>query len=356
VSELQTVAERVIGARHYWDLFPSPDSVKGIYRKLARVLHPDRYTGADQELAGHAFARLVELNAQAEKAGAAGTYGAAPLPTLRHGAIVHELEVPLGVGDITSLYRATSATKTGSMASVIKVARNAADNDLLATEAAVLKKLHAADSEWTRHYPPLLDTFLYSGGGARRRVNALPFYADMNTLDQVAHACGGAIPAVHIAWIWRRLLMALGYAHDQGIVHGAVTPPHIMLEPAKHAVMLIDWCYASVRDDGGGFAPIKLMVPDYRNWYPAEVTAKQPPGPATDIAMAAQTVSYFLGTKNARLHAFFRGCQAEKPSNRPANAWMLLKEFDDLLEALGEPFHNGRHRRFVEFVLPGGVA
>lgn len=350
MTELKTVADHVM-SHPYWEVFPNAQDLKVHYRRLSRILHPDLHRGDDRVLAADAFARLGILQTEAEQAVAAGRYGK-PLvmATIRTRKAVHTVTAKFNDGDLANLYRASTTSEAGIEESLIKVARSAKDNDLIAAEATALKRLHANPDKLERHIPVLLDTFVYQEG--RRRANAIGFLDGFSSLEQIRRALPDGIDARHIAWMWRRLLMTLGYAHDLGIVHGAVLPPHIMIKPDDHAVMLVDWCYSAIKADDA-YPLIKLRVPDWGLFYPEEIEAKEPPSPATDIAMAAYSMTYmFVGrTMPRQMRAFFKGCVLQKQSMRPQNAWFLLREFDELLEQMGEPFHP---RRWVEFAVPTG--
>ena len=56
-------------------------------------------------------------------------------------------------------------------------------------------------------------------------------------------ASGGVDPR-DAAWMWRRLLVALGFAHRAGVLHGAVLPEHVLIHPGEHGLVLVDWCYS----------------------------------------------------------------------------------------------------------------
>lgn len=349
-SELQDTADKVMSST-YWQIFPDPYAVKFVYRKLAQILHPDRHNGPQRDLAATAFAQLAILQGEAEKALAEDRYGT-PLvmATIRTRKAVHTVRTKFIDGDLTTLYRAGTTTEDGTVESLIKVARSPKDNDLIAAEASALKRLHATPDDLERHIPVLLDTFVYKEG--QRRANAIGFLDGYSSVEHIRRVYGSkGIDPRHVVWMWRRLLMALGYAHDLGVVHGAVLPPHIMIEPKDHAVMLVDWCYSSTCVDEM-YPPVKAVVPDWGFFYPEEIPAKEPPSPATDIAMAAYSMAYMSNLPRP-MRAFFRGCVLQKQRMRPQNAWSLLKEFDELLEQIGEPFHP---RRWVEFAVPIGVA
>ena len=149
--------------------------------------------------------------------------------------------------------------------------------------------------------------------------------------------------------------MALGFAHVNGVVHGAVLPTHVLIHPEKHGLVLVDWSYA-VREPETSGERVKVASAEYEQWYPPEVKSKEIPSPALDIYMGAECMVYLLGgnpvTGNLpnsvpkAIRAFFRGCTPLGPKQRPSDAWGLQEEFDDLLERLW-----GR-RRFRPFAMP----
>jgi serine/threonine protein kinase len=374
-TQLSTVADHLRLAADYRDVFgtaPEPGSdpgqhIKRRYRELARVIHPDLYTAAgDRYLANAALQRLVDLRQEAEKAVEAGRYGQPLLlATVRTRKAVHEIIQPFGSGDLCATYESRTSTGTGTeLASFSKIARATADSDLLQAEARALKKLRGPDAnpKWQPFIPELLDSFVYhETGKPRRQANVIARLEGFYNLEQVRRAFPRGLRPIHMVWIWRRLLVTLGHAHDNGVVHGAVLPEHIMIMPEQHGVVLVDWCYSSQKTDDA-YTPIKAIVDKYRTWYPREVTDKQSPGPATDIMMAARSMVYLLGgdpVRGTEMHdtptpfrAFLRSCLYTDPAMRPHDAWRLLKEFDELLERMGPPYFP---RRFRPFSMPTGV-
>lgn len=332
------------------------DVINDRYRELAREVHPDR--GGDTAL----FQKLAQLREEAVTQLAAGHYGQPVLiATLRTKKAEHKVKYSYGEGGLARLYGTITTTENGDMTGFLKVARSPRDNDLLGAEARALKKLHATDDQLTRHFPMLIDTFLAEG---RRKANVQSFQGECVTLAQVRQVYATGLNPVHAVWVWRRLLMALGYAHSQGVLHGAITPEHILIYPQQHGVILVDWCYSSIVNDPDTevHSPIKAIAPSRKDFYPAEVFDKATPTEALDIFMAAKSIIWLLGgdpeTRNmpfsvpSRLRAFLRGCTQPEATMRPGNAWVLLQEFDDMLKRLGEPFYP---RRWVEFTMPSGT-
>ncbi len=269
----------------------------------------------------------------------------------------------LAGGDITATYETISCTDGITQPTFCKVARHARDNDLVKNEARALKRLHSdtAEEKWKRHVPVLVDSFLYSDNGPRLQANVLSRLDGFYSAAQIRKVYPSGVNVLDAVWIFRRLLMALGFTHDNGVVHGAVVPEHVMIHPQQHGIVLIDWCYASI-DDDGIYPPIKALAKGYREWYPEEVFAKNPPSAATDIAMAVRCTIELLGgnpitgllpeTVRRELRAFFRGCLLTRQAMRPQNAWLLLEEFDELLRDMRAPFYP---RRFHQFTVPSGT-
>ncbi|MFN8633534.1 MAG: molecular chaperone DnaJ [Chloroflexota bacterium] len=343
------------------------DQLRRRYWRIALAVHPDRHRASPA--ASEAFVTLQRLHARAQELVRAGQYGARTTPaapivitTRKHEYVVGSL---LAQGDLASLYRCTASDGRQAQDAVLKVARDGADNDLLANEARTLRLLHApTDGRPVPAYlPRLLEAFLYDDGTDRpRQANAFalamtesgPLPADgFYSLAEVrAHYREGVDPK-QMAWIWRRLSIALGYAHERGVVHGAVLPTHILIHPKEHALLLVDWAY-SVHQPDRTDERIAAIVADYERWYPTAVLTKRLPGPAVDLEMGLRCMVYLLGgdpltgalpaTVPAQIHAYLRGpllTGAQRTS-----AARLYHDFSQLLAGLWG------QRRFVPFSMP----
>jgi hypothetical protein len=370
---LQISAQEVLAAGSYVDVFGvSPDGqqleqhVKRRFRELQVQLHPDRYQAdEDKLLATDAFTRLAGLHEDALRALRMGEYGRAKhLMVMRTPKGEHVIMNVVGSGDLCTTYLAESKQNGMTVRSFVKVVKDHRNNDLMKTEAKVLEILHSSDvqQKWRPYVSGLVDSFVYAEPRKpRRRTNVLIDMSEFFTFDQLRSAFPEGVPAIHAVWMWRRLLMALGFAHDNGIIHGAVLPRHVMVLPEHHGLTLVDWCYASIRADDA-YPPLVALVSDHREWYPEEVLSKEPPSPATDLYMAVKSMVYLMGgnplngvmpeTIPRQLRAFFRGCLRVQQSARPQNAWLLLEEFDELLKDVGGQYYP---RKFRNFVVPTGT-
>lgn len=320
---------RVSTARGPADLFDGdPGERARVYRRLAKVLHPDR-VGPDRVAeATAAFARLSSLWAASSEV-RMGPY--------RAGA-------PVAHDEVADYLLASSDVDV-----LLKVAHRPADNDLLRREAALLPVVwRHTEPRHVAYLPSLLDSFTYTDEttGADHAVNVFACVDGLVSLAAVRSAYPDGLDARDVAWMWRRLLVALGLAHRAGVVHGAVIPDHILIHPGEHGLVLVNWCYAS----GPRWWGVPALVARYRDWYAPELLRRGAPTPGSDIYLATRCMVALLGERApAPLSRFARGCLLASPRARPGDAWRLLAELDDVLGRLFGP------RRFRPFALPATV-
>ncbi|WP_238018213.1 lipopolysaccharide kinase InaA family protein [Dactylosporangium sp. AC04546] len=295
------------------ELFGGDDPARQ-YRRLARLTHPDTAGPGG----ARAFARLAELW---------HSRGTIRSPRGRYSTNHRDFE-----GDLANLYRVPEGH--------LKLVRDPSCNDLMAREAKALRRLaERGDPRYLPYVPRLVDSFRHKDGGVVRRANVIATTADdLHSLSEIKEP----LDPRDAAWMWRRLLVALGMAHRAGVVHGAVLPEHVLIQPEDHGVILVDWCY-SAAEPGERIAAI---VPRHRDHYPPEVLAKETPGPFTDLAMAARLMTDLMGDRAPQpLRRFADGCRLASPRQRPDDAWWLLAELDELLHRLYGP------RKFRPFTL-----
>lgn len=324
------------------DVFGANETeLRDVYRQLVKIAHPDhnRFQLAEAE---EAFRLLGQMLAFAESKIKAGAYGRAITVSSKNG--VYSLGGLIATGDIADVFRCTTPSGVG----VFKVVREPAWNDAMAIEISSLKKI-ASDVRAKKLYglfPDALDSFLVAG----RRAAVFQHRPGFVGLVEVREAYADGLDGRHVAWLWKRLLMALGLAHAAGIVHGAVLPPHILLSPDDHGIQLLDWT-ASVQ---GG--PLKIMSTGFEDWYPPEVTAKRPAFSGTDLYMAAKCMVFAAGgnvktgatpdSVPRKMKGLLRACLIEAPRYRPQDAWGLHGEIDGVLRDVYGP------NKFIELRWP----
>ena len=343
---IRQVLARLQAARGATDVFGSVDTAETLghaYRRAAKSCHPDLFPD-DAQMARDAFVLLTRWYEIAREQLRHGTYGQAPpQPAIRlqHKHRVYEVE-PQAIfqGDFANVYR---GVHDGAPVAV-KVARQSRDGDLLCGERATLRRIeHQVEKRFHPFFPRLLDSFVYQEpSGEQRATNVLSWVNGAYTLKEIRRAYPAGVDPKDVAWIWRRLLVALGAAHRAGIVHGAALPSHVCVLPEEHGLVLIGWTSAV---EAG--RPVPAISSAYEQWYPKEVMAKEAATAATDVALGARCMLFLLGEDApAAFSRFFRGCLLPSPRQRPHDAWALLREFDEVLDRLWGP------RRFHPFSVP----
>jgi len=318
----------IAGARTFADLVgagPADLRTGHAYRNLVKIVHPDVAPAGRGPAATVALARLAKLWSERD----------GRLFTTKRAA--YRVGGPVAAGDIAEL------SAIDGDAALLKLPREPGDNDLLRAEAAALTALASdADPRFRAYAPRLLESFTHEDADrVRRTANVITRQRGFVSLAEVHAAYPAGLDPRDVAWMWRRLLTGLGWAHRAGLVHGAVLPEHVLVHPGEHGLVLVDWCYA-VRPG----ATIPALVARHRAAYPPEVPARRPATAATDIFMAAGLMLRLIRDPPVPLRRFARGCRYDEPRMRPQDAWRLLAEFDELLDDLYGP------RRFRPFAMP----
>lgn len=269
----------------------------------------------------------------------------------------------IGKDDLCNIYRCEYSADEKTWEAMFRVARDAADNDLVLNEARILYHLQSTYdyADFKPFLPAVLEAFIYQDAHSTygRQVNILSLHEqiasplELYTFEEVHQHYRSGINPRDMAWMLRRLLNVLGFAHHNGVVHGAVLPSHVLIEPRDHKLALTGWPFA-VRT--GSDDHIKALSISYEDWYPAEVREKKPATPGLDFFLMARTVMYLLGGDPLRdtdfpalepeFQRFFEPCLDPNPAKRPQDAWVLLGEFDRILE------HVWGGRRFHVFTMP----
>lgn len=340
-GEFRQAAGRVHDATSYHDVFLVADeqSIKTTYRRLARIIHPDKVASGDNAEASLVFDKLTQLYHQAEQAQRAGVfYDRASSLVFESANMRHEVSKSLDhYFDMTTGYRARSTKGGVATNSIIKVAQVPRDNELLAAEADALKLLAGAGKEHVGFFPQLLDSFAVADGRKRLRANAITWLDGFVNLEEVRVRYPNGLHPLDMTWIWRRVLWALGGAHDIGVLHGALVPSNILIYPAMHGVVLADWCYSVLRSNGH-YPQLKAVVGARRDWYQSDILKRQAPTTAHDIALAARSMQFLMGgmkMPNLMERYFIRAARGDEIKS----AYEMLAQFDAVLERLGAPYY-----------------
>lgn len=297
------------------------DDEDAVFKRLAKLVHPDVVDGKTKASAHEAFTKLNRLYGEA-------TDRPQPFSAMKIGDWI--VTAPLAKGDVADLY--TASNGKGEEA-VLKIARSPKDNDLMAAEAEALKRLWgpALDDNFKKYVPKLLDTFKASGRQANV-LSAAP--AKSYALADILEQHSDRLDFRHVVWMVNRLLAVLGYAHKQEMIHGAVWPEHLLYEIEGHGLTLVGWCYSTKLGE-----KMRAIPAGHRTAYPPEVTGRKAAIGATDIYMAARVAIAAADRVPKRFQAVLsEWCMAESPRARPQDAWALQETWERLArEEYGPP-------------------
>lgn len=308
------------------------------YRKLRSEFHPDRYpfNSPGQALAEIVFKKLEQLWELLQEPtiileGKLGT------------GVSYSLGDKLGTGDISDVYR---ATYNGSADYIAKISRVPGGDRFISLESQVLKRLQerAKDKTYSSYFPRLVESFLHQNtltDKFLKRVNIFREPYRLWSLEDVLKKHPGGLDGRHIAWIFRRVLTALGFAHNNNICHGAVLPQHILIEPKNHGICLCGWIHWA---EPGTL--ISTVPETHKSWYPKEVLEHEYAGPETDIFLLAKTMlaasrKDYPGILPVAFKLFFDSLAFDSVAMRPNNAWGVEQEFTELMDSVYGP------RKFV---------
>jgi len=335
-------------------------ALRRIYAALSRSCHPDLVIERDRPLAERIFADLARWKRAAEEKIVHRLYGdrmaavpamdVPPLTLCVRGRPI-TLRRILGEGAFATV-RTAEAEAVGDEAGFAKIARDPADNDLIAREFAALRRIQEPQPDAAvetffktqRLYVPRPVTAFTVAGGAgekhRAALLAVPKGRCFTSTTLRRERFPDGLEPKHVHWIFRRLLLTLWMAHLAGTVHGAVTPDHVLVYPGAHGLVLLDWtCSARIGEEH-----VPACDPEWKEFYPPEMARRALAEPSMDIYMAAATAIYLLGgdvaartmppTVAAPIADELRRCLRTDPRRRPQDAERFYQTFGEVIESV----------------------
>lgn len=312
---------------------------KRVFLIYARQIHPDLFTDEeDKKRANEAFVHLGRLRdlSEGKKLSAPGQPEASVnrIKTKKHEYTLGDL---LGEDDLFVKYEATfDAGHEEALLSLLKAPQDA---DLAETHVEALKALKEVPEGFRVYFPTLLESVRYrdTASGKEHTVVATQVPSGFRPMSDIPKVYPDGISGRDVAWMFRRMLVAVGNAHDRGLVNGAPTLDSFLIHDAMHGIILADWAYSV-----GMGQSLKAVPAAYRWAYPQKALDKSPVTFALDIHIIAEMAQHLLADGEPRqLTAFFKGCKISGVPQAPK----LLAEFDTLLSRI-----YGK-RTFHEFTL-----
>jgi hypothetical protein len=251
---------------------------------------------------------------------------------------------------------------------IIKVVTDRDNNDLLEREILVLDRIPTKDpaqSSFNAYYPVSYGGYKANGNQA----HVLSLIPDCFSMADVLRAHPQGIDYRDAAWMFKRTLVGLWYAHQKGFLHGALLPTHVLLKGHNHGATLIDWCYSAYTREWAvdnlprrsrplgepdptdslhlESARIRVLLTDYSDFYPPEVPDRREAREGTDIYMAVKCMVALLGgdlktnempdTVPPAIQTLLKVCLNPRISMRPSDASTLHDAFDTILKDLVGP-------------------
>jgi serine/threonine protein kinase len=135
---------------------------------------------------------------------------------------------------------------------VVKVLREASEQAVFDHEWAVLEAIAKASSlDLGDRVPIPLGRGVVCGGPLEgRRANVLRWAPGfVRTVEEARVASAGGVEPVVLAWVWRRTLEILAAVHRHGVVHGDLSPAHLVFRENEHGIRVVGWGAAKPADD-----------------------------------------------------------------------------------------------------------
>lgn len=370
-TELQTLFNFLNNAKNPEDIFgnlgigSNDDRLSNclkVFRHLVQKAHPDHYMVLeDKKRAEEAFKLLNIMKQKAESKILNNTYGditkAAPsneIIKIVANKFTYSLGKILSSGSVSDVFSGTR-TDVKYPEVLVKISRNASNNSFISNEAAMLKAIHkdADEKGLIKLFPNYLDSFGVSDPSKTIRfANVFSKETDVYGLDEVIKQYPKGINERDMAWMFKRILSALWYAHQRNIIHGAVLPPNVLINIKTHGIILIDWCFSQTFSDEDKKAKVKAIDTEYEEYYPKLSVVENTITPSTDIYMAAMTMIKILGgdvrkkeIKNVskEISRIFRACIMEPPAFN--DALFVHDEFKKTIDTIFGP------PKFRDFVM-----
>jgi hypothetical protein len=350
------------------------DSINSTFRTLAKLVHPDK-NPAQKNVAEEVFRKLEELRTKGENlCNPAPVTEPAPAPvtfsTKRGSYTILEGKAEGGMKGIftgVAVYK-----KTATVPVLITVPHSAEDNDLMEREANALKAINAKVKElgsdpdgkaladkFRMRLPTLLESVRLEEPGQpkAKMVHVFAYTAGHTTgwytLEEIRAAYPLGVGTKVMCFIWNRILEGLTLAHTAGIVHGAITPNHVLIHAKEHLGNIIDWTASARTGEKAGY----VDTGTYGAYFPEELAdARRLLVPATDIYMSAWCMVYLLGgdpvtrfiptNVEAPIREFLNKCLQPSRRLRPVDAESAYRQFRQITKDVFGP------RKFVGLVMP----
>lgn len=201
----------------------------------------------------------------------------------------------IGEGDKCDVYRGRWDHEPTERV-VVKIARVGVSDDRLRAERTNLELLAKSNAQGVEFFRQLLPEIISFGSvqDPNGQSHSCVAYRDRNgfdwTLADVMRAYPQGVEPQTMIWMFNRTLMLLAWMHEHDIVHGALTPEHMLIHPKYHGLMFLDLAYA-----GRIGQSLSDVEPSHVLYRPSASLTNNVFHPMMDICMAARCMIVVMG-------------------------------------------------------------
>jgi serine/threonine protein kinase len=327
---------------------------------LIKKYHPDRYVNqlSEQYYVTEITKCLNELKHRALLKIKSSLYGDISLcnhksviKTPLHEYFVTELLVEGSLADIYRGYYLDFKDKTQPKKEVvIKIIADASNNALVEHEVLFYQTLpHFC-------FPGYVENFCTFDGKRSIVLSYLAGSCDLIDLVQRYRQqyLAPGLPQEHLVWILDRFLNGLGLLHENGILHGNIQPDNLVIQPATHRGLLIDFLHSRIRPAADDVFAVTNPV----YCAPEVLTRRFKPHPVSDIYALGRCMIEMLGgtgdslddsiALHPTLRSFLQKMILPDPAKRAGDAWALAGELKTLRQQI-----YGVKKQFIPLEIGG---
>ena len=263
-------------------------------------------------------------------------------------------------GEFSDVYRAKRARWPTELV-VLKILREVHNENLFENEWAVLESLHQSDAPGAETFKILLPQNIMrgtitAGSYTGKRASIFRWAGGFrHTFDDVHRAFPGGIPPQASIWIWRRILETLSFVHGSGFIHGAVLPPHLLIQDNEHGVRIVGYAHAGQKDE-----KLRPISSGFESFYPESTQGTLTLTTQLDLLMSARCITTLLGgdpltaslpgSLPPQLATIIQRIALSNPRQTPKqDAWSIREELGTIAkEVFGPP-------QFIPIVMPSEI-
>ncbi len=260
-------------------------------------------------------------------------------------------------GEISDVYTGRRARSPTELV-ILKLLRERKDAELFDNEWESLQMLQrsearGADTFATLIPQPVLHGDLGPGQHAGRRVSIFRWESGFrHTMEEVFRAYPQGIPPRASIWVWRRILETLSFIHASGMAHGAVLPPHLLIQDNEHGVRLVGYSRT-----GRAGEKLPAVSTGFDAFYPPPPKSKPTLTAKLDLVMSARCITAVLGGDPATgslpeavpapLAEIVQRIARADPVAKPVeDAWAIREELGEIADKVFGP------PQYIPIVLP----